>query len=131
MMTDVMALKQEGLSVSCANFSCGYHRPHSASEYVCISEVEACLDLFLSICEQLTEVYGHQYEAPVYKAPTYPTYGSSWKDYKPSTSAYAYSSIKESYAGFCDNCMQYHKSVEFSYMWSAYLCTNCEVQLKF
>jgi tripeptide aminopeptidase len=55
MMTDVMALKQNGLKVACANMSCGYHRPHCDDETVCISQVENCLEM----CFQLFRTLGH------------------------------------------------------------------------
>ena len=131
MMTDVMALKQNGLNVSCANFSCGYHRPHSADECVCISEVERCLDLFLTICTQLTEVYGHNYEAPVYSYAGVDSWSKGWKNYTPKAEMYATSKVVDSHAGYCDNCMSYQKQVTWSRYWYAYLCDSCEASYKF
>lgn len=52
MMTDVMALKENGLDVACANMSCGYHRPHTDEETVSISQVENCLEMCLSLFKQ-------------------------------------------------------------------------------
>ncbi len=59
MMTDVMALKENGLKVACANVSCGYHRPHCNDEYVVIRQVENTLNLFLDIITNCTQVYKH------------------------------------------------------------------------
>jgi hypothetical protein len=56
MMTDVMALKEEGLSVACANMSCGYHRPHTAEETVSISQVANCLEM----CLTLFQMFGNK-----------------------------------------------------------------------
>jgi hypothetical protein len=87
MMTDVMMLKQKGLGVSCANVSCGYYRPHADDEYVVVSEVEHCLELFITLIDSMVDVYEHTYSPPSY-------YGrhswddrsfNSYKTYTPST----------------------------------------------
>jgi hypothetical protein len=49
MMTDVMALKEMGLGVPCANMSCGYYRPHCADEYVNVKDVENCMNMVFQI----------------------------------------------------------------------------------
>jgi putative aminopeptidase FrvX len=62
MMTDVMALKEEGLPVSCANISCGYYNPHSENEYVNISDVMNCLDMVVEIIDSIGhEKFEHTY----------------------------------------------------------------------
>ena len=61
-MTDVMALKENGLEVSCCNLSCGYYNPHTENEYTKISELNNCLDFVQSIIEGCTKVYKHNYE---------------------------------------------------------------------
>jgi len=68
MMTDVMALKQNGIKCSVANMSCGYYRPHMADEYVNVWDVEDCLQMCMTIISQCTAVYSHKYR---YKAPSY------------------------------------------------------------
>lgn len=70
MMTDVMALKEIGLSCACANMSCGYYNPHEANEYVVLDDVENCLDMVKQIivtCGGI--IYPHIYEPFVYTAP--------------------------------------------------------------
>lgn len=69
MMTDVMALKESGLHVSCANMSCGYYHPHTEREVVNIDDVDNCLEL---VCKIITHygdrVFPHTYYAPKYKS---------------------------------------------------------------
>jgi tripeptide aminopeptidase len=63
MMTDVMALKENGLRISAANISCGYYNPHEANEYVNINDVENCLDMVKDIIQYLGETrYKHKYQ---------------------------------------------------------------------
>ena len=72
MMTDVMALKEIGLSCACANMSCGYYNPHEANEYVVLDDVENCLDMVKQIivtCGGI--IYPHLYEKEVYRIPSY------------------------------------------------------------
>ena len=61
MMTDVMTLKENGLSVSACNISCGYYNPHSDNEMTRISDLLNCYELVKSIIERCTDVYHHQY----------------------------------------------------------------------
>jgi tripeptide aminopeptidase len=48
-LTDVGQLKKNKLKVVCANVSCGYYNAHSDDEYVVLSEVDTCLQLFAEI----------------------------------------------------------------------------------
>lgn len=59
MLTDVYALKQIGLNVSCANMSCGYYNPHSATEVVIPSDVANCLRMCEQIFDEMVDVYTH------------------------------------------------------------------------
>lgn len=52
MMTDVMALKEIGLNVCCANISCGYYNPHCSNEFVNIQDVENCMQMMFDLIEQ-------------------------------------------------------------------------------
>lgn len=144
MMTDVMQLKQNGLKVSCANISCGYYRPHSADEYVVVSEVETCLGMFITLIDSMVDVYEHTYSAPSYSRYSWDDrsfnhYGGGWsyKD-KPSTytpSTYKPSTYKPKYdaywddlgpasswrkkedevAYYCDNCNELHTTHDLTY----------------
>ena len=68
MMTDVMTLKENGLSVACANISCGYYEPHTDREFTIKNDLMNCLLLVEYIIENCTKVYTHEY---VYKPKTY------------------------------------------------------------
>lgn len=50
--TDVGALSKRNVDIACFNISCGYHNPHTSTEYCVISEVEACYNLIKDIIEQ-------------------------------------------------------------------------------
>jgi hypothetical protein len=64
MMTDVMALKENGLRTSCANISCGYYNPHMENEYVNVPDVMNCLSLVCSIIEKCgNKKFKHTYKA--------------------------------------------------------------------
>ena len=60
MMTDVEALKDNGLAVSALNMSCGYYRPHTDEEYTKKSELLNCLKFVEHIIETCTAVYQHE-----------------------------------------------------------------------
>lgn len=64
LQTDVMALKQRGLEVSCCNISCGYYEAHTKREYTIFSELQHCLDFVCHIIEDLPDVYNHSYKSP-------------------------------------------------------------------
>lgn len=59
-ITDVYQLKENGLTVSCANISCGYYNPHTDNEYTVYSELLNTLDFVFSIIENCTDVYPHK-----------------------------------------------------------------------
>lgn len=61
MMTDVLALKQRELPVSCVNISCGYYNPHTDTELTRWSDLNKCLDFVRHIISNCTEVYPHNY----------------------------------------------------------------------
>jgi hypothetical protein len=60
-MTDVQALRDNGVGISCANMSAGYHRPHSDDETICIGHLENTIKLMTAICERLPASYPHNY----------------------------------------------------------------------
>ena len=63
LMTDVEALKNNGLEVSACNISCGYYRPHSDEEYTIKGELLNCLALVEHIIETCTDIYPHKEES--------------------------------------------------------------------
>ncbi len=56
MMTDVMALKESGISCAMANMSCAYYNPHTSYEYVSIVGVKWVLQMVMEIITSFGEV---------------------------------------------------------------------------
>lgn len=132
MMTDVMALKENGIRCSVANMSCGYYRPHSADEYVVIDDVMECLQMCKTIIFCCTGNYKHKAK-PRYTAPA-SAYGKykkgtgywDWSTPKSSSSIWdeeAETKVKETYCmdcwsaeakanGLCDHCNEWYKGNE-------------------
>ena len=78
MMTDVMALKEIGLSISCANISCGYYNPHMAHEYVNIPDVMNCLALM----DEIITLHGNiRWEHKAHKAGKGGYYSGKWSSW--------------------------------------------------
>jgi len=59
LMTDIDALKDNGLSVSCINLSCGYYNPHTSNEFTVIQDLQNCRRFIERIIENCTDVYPH------------------------------------------------------------------------
>ncbi|MFR9527523.1 MAG: hypothetical protein SNI45_05555 [Rikenellaceae bacterium] len=60
MMTDVLALKENGLEISCINLSCGYYEPHTNNEFTVKADLLNCLNLVFHIIENCQKVYPHK-----------------------------------------------------------------------
>lgn len=60
MLTDVAALKENGLGVCALNISCGYYEPHTDHEFTIKAELQNCLNLVCHIIENCTKVYPHE-----------------------------------------------------------------------
>lgn len=72
-MTDVSQLKENGLSVACANMSCGYYNPHTSSEYIDVAEVSNVHDMVMELIGNLMgKKYAHEY------TPSYIGYGCGY-----------------------------------------------------
>ena len=65
-MTDVLALKENGLGVSCINVSCGYYNAHSDEEITIKKDLLKCLLFVEHIIEDCTGVYPHVQEEPCF-----------------------------------------------------------------
>jgi tripeptide aminopeptidase len=60
MMTDVQRLKEKGLTIAAANFSCGYYEPHTRYEYIDKAQMEQTRAMLLAICQELaTQTWAH------------------------------------------------------------------------
>lgn len=60
MMTYVETLKEQGLSVSAVNISCGYYNPHTDEEITVKRDLEKCWKLVQHIIEDCTGAYPHE-----------------------------------------------------------------------
>ena len=85
MMTDIEALKDNGLAISCINLSCGYYKPHTDQEFVYKPALSNCLAFIEHIIKTCTEVYPHvdmtsQYERENYYYDVYDDYYSEIYD---------------------------------------------------
>lgn len=61
MMTDVEALAEAGVSVSCINLSCGYYNPHTDCEFTHKPDLEKCWAFVCHLIEDVTAVYPFEY----------------------------------------------------------------------
>jgi hypothetical protein len=85
MMTDIEALKDNGLAISCINLSCGYYKPHTDQEFVYKPALSNCLVFIEHIIKTCTKVYPHvdmtsQYERENYYYDVYDDYYSEIYD---------------------------------------------------
>lgn len=62
LMTDIEILRENGLSLSCINLSCGYYEPHTDHEFTVKADLENCLSFVRHIIENCTKTYVHQSE---------------------------------------------------------------------
>ncbi len=59
LMTDVEALRENGVTCSCINLSCGYYEPHTDCEFTVKSDLIKCYRFVCGIIENCTQVYHH------------------------------------------------------------------------
>ena len=79
MMTDIEALKDNGLAISCINLSCGYYKPHTDQEFVYKPALLNCLAFVEHIIKTCTQVYPHIDNTSYYERQNY--YGDIYDDY--------------------------------------------------
>ena len=56
-MTDVMALKEIGVTCPLANIECGYYNPHSNESFVVIEDVQIALELGITLALDYGNIY--------------------------------------------------------------------------
>lgn len=66
LMTDVLALHELGVGLSCINLSCGYYKPHTDEEYVVKCDMENAKDFVDHIISKCVETYPHEYVRQFY-----------------------------------------------------------------
>lgn len=70
-VTDVKALVEKGVGISCLNFECGYYDPHCPTEYINLKEFESCLKAMNAVGRGLEDKqYLHEYKAYVWEPTT-------------------------------------------------------------
>lgn len=52
-VTDVVHLKERGLSIPCCNISCGYYNAHTVDEYTHFPELQNCLSFVKEIVQKI------------------------------------------------------------------------------
>jgi tripeptide aminopeptidase len=147
MLTDVYALKEQGLNISVANMSCGYYNPHCDDETIVMDDVSNCLDMCREIFNSMTDTYTHQ---TVIVAKTYSSHGNynsqyggssnyDWDDWggygdwdKPVDKSKDQKDIDfyESHEK-CEACLEWkeHDKVEFITDYNCFVCTDCAMEL--
>ena len=78
-LTDIEALKDNGLAISCINLSCGYYKPHTDQEFVYKPAVSNCLAFVEHIIKTCTKVYPHVDDTARYERQNY--YGDIYDDF--------------------------------------------------
>lgn len=68
LMTDIEALKDNGLKVSAVNISCGYYNPHTDHEFTIIAEIQHCLAFVEYIIDTCVDVYPHESDSYAFDA---------------------------------------------------------------
>lgn len=81
--TDVVALKKQGLKVSCVNLSVGYENQHKDNETASLPDIRKCWE-FVQHILTLDKVYPHTYTAPTttYGNYDYNYYNGYWYNRK-------------------------------------------------
>lgn len=137
-MTDVYQLAMDGVGVSVANMSCGYHNPHSDDEIVVFDEVENCMNMVYDIMITMTETYLHKAEKSYgYATGSYGGYGgygkyddkySSWDTYYDSwLEGPALKKDEVNDVFLCEDCGNVTNTEEAEYIadFNAIVCKQC------
>ena len=142
MMTDVMAIKENGVKCAMANMSCGYYNPHTAQEFVNTDDVMYCLYMVEQIIYSLGDkqylceyVPKPKYVAPKYTSPKYTNYAvksihqpklDNWSD-RGWDSYYDWDYKKEEKYLDCEDCGKPCEKEELTYLheYNAAVCKSC------
>lgn len=144
MLTDVYALKQQGLNISVANMSCGYYNPHSDDETIVFADVSKCFNMCFDICTSMTDTYEHTAQLVSQKY-NYYGYGygveskydySGWRDWDDWDSTSDTKSSKkdvdfyDSYE-MCECCNEWVEidNIELNKDYDAMVCNKCAITL--
>lgn len=101
-MTDVLALRDNGVGVSVANMSAGYYNPHRACEYIVIADLERVCALMMDICTTCESVYKFRPAKHVW-----PNSKSRIPDFRPDKRPAARRNFEQELAAAADDSMDY------------------------
>lgn len=93
LMTDVEALRGNGVTASCINMSCGYYEPHTDHEFTVIEDVKKCHAFVCHLIEHCTSVYPHKEDDYGYNGNSSEWSRGEWNRYD--------------YCEFYDECLDY------------------------
>ena len=111
-VTDVMKLWNNKVGISCINLSCGYYKPHSAYEYVSIS------DLWHSVKFTEAIINGMQPKRYVSLPP------------EPVITEVSYVGNYQSKYSQCHECKKWKKETSLSYYKAYLICWSCKLKHK-
>lgn len=123
MMTDVQELKRRGLSVACANVSCGYHRPHQSDEFVVVRQVENTLSLFRDIIANCTDVYKHEYKPVAYQSQY--NWNNDFADWNKPKAVQSAKAVQSQKVETCDCCNSSVQFVKWNKDFNIFMCEAC------
>lgn len=83
MMTDVEALRNRDVGVSCANISAGYYNPHQDCEYISLKDLANTTNLMLQLFEELHDVYVYKHVYAPRQTAWNSAYGYSCEEISP------------------------------------------------
>lgn len=120
MMTDIEALKDNGLAISCINLSCGYYKPHTDQEFVYKPALSNCLAFIEHIIKTCTKVYPHvdmtsQYERENYYYDVYDDYYSEIYDMLTNDPSLSFGDIEARFIDFYGKSKINRTELESSY----------------
>lgn len=93
LMTDVEALRGNGVIASCINMSCGYYEPHTDHEFTVVEDVKKCHAFVCHLIEHCTSVYAHKEDDYEYNGNRSEWEHGEWNRYD--------------YCVFYDECLEY------------------------
>jgi tripeptide aminopeptidase len=113
-MTDVLALKENGIKCSVANMSCGYYNPHQSKEYICIEDVGNTTQMVFSIIQNCgKKSYPHKNSNTSHRANNWNW--SNWNTWD------SYGIDRKQHCYICDKTGNSHYIREYA----MYLCEEC------
>lgn len=98
LMTDVEALRDNGVTASCINMSCGYYEPHTDHEFTVLKDVKKCHAFVCHLIEHCTSVYAHKEDDYEYNSNSSEWRRSEWENDEWN---------RYDYCDFYDECLEY------------------------